>query len=292
MPRCGFTMVELMVSMGISTIILLVLLECFSQVLTSWTLESKREHSLREGRSGLQLLAQDLKTAITLPQASTAADEARRERFQIKMAADRYASAGLAFLHTSSASRKLNATKPDRGDVKLVAYAMALSTDAGGATSQKLWRKEYATEETWKRIQAHIGAAQPLITEVEWTDFTKKDTGTPPKYEVEPVTYEAVRLEVLPLTVQSTGTTPTLEPATTWDAKDMPRYLDITLRVTNRPTATRLSTLADWRGQGQAAAMLLGKSLTPDDYSDDPEARTFTMRVGLDTPIKPSLTLP
>ena len=287
----AFTLLELLVSTAVSTLILAVLLQCFSQVLNAWTQETKTTGSLREGRTGLQIIAQDLETIVVIPPALpptfTAADEAKRQRFILTLTTDDYGSARLAFLHSNKVKRNPGTTQPDSGgDVRIVAYTMNLSTDADGSVSQKLWRKEYPSDESWKRINSHFGAGLPLISDAEWTTFSD------PAFGAEPVAYDAVRFEVQPLTASTTGGTTTWTPAKSWDAKNVPLYLDLTLRVTNRVTATRLKTADDWRGQGAASTLLLGQHLTPTDYTDDPEVRTFTARLTLNQPDKPLPALP
>jgi hypothetical protein len=59
----------------------------------------------------------------------------------------------------------------------------------------------------------------------------------------------------------------------------MPAWVDMTLRVTNRQTGRWLRTIADWRGQGERSMQLTNG--TEEQYNDDPEVRTFSMRLRL-----------
>jgi hypothetical protein len=51
----------------------------------------------------------------------------------------------------------------------------------------------------------------------------------------------------------------------------------MTLRVTNRQTAQLLKNLTDWRGHGDFSHLITNG--TPADYDDDPEVRSYTMRL-------------
>jgi hypothetical protein len=57
------------------------------------------------------------------------------------------------------------------------------------------------------------------------------------------------------------------------------KWMDVTLRVTNRQTGQYLETDGDWKGLGAKEKILLNG--TRDTYHDDPEVKTYTMRLRL-----------
>ncbi|TLD70983.1 hypothetical protein FEM03_08670 [Phragmitibacter flavus] len=283
----AFTLVELLIAMGVTSIILVTLLQLFSQAMTAWTSESKRESSLREARSGLRILADDLAHLHPLPPGPTTPDN--RQRFiLIPPKGDNvdYKSTSFAFLRTFRSHRR-SSTQPEGGDLKLVLYTVALSTDSNGATSQKLWRLEYNPEETLKRIEAHLtDPAIPLVDDADWENFVSPDGIIQPGSDAlghpEPIIYDLIRCAITPLEIDGTTGTPTLKPADLpWDETIVPSHLELTLRVTNRATASLLSTVDDWSGQGKHAHLLIGSGDTPLDPEDDPEVRTHTLRLRL-----------
>jgi prepilin-type N-terminal cleavage/methylation domain-containing protein len=276
----GFTLIELMVSTAIGSIILLVLMQSFDQASNSWIGQSRKFSSLREGRSGMRMLSDDFASLTALQRNSqvTTGDDAR-ERFILRAAADDYASASAAFLRAGKPARKLgNVQPPDGGDLRLIMYLVALTSDAGANTalssvSQKLWRKEFSTADTYSRIQNHLLNATPLVKTEDWTAFA----ADPAAFGADAVAYDVIRFDVVAYQDLKAGS----KSVTPWSSYLVPNDVELTLRTTSRSIASRLFTLQDWQGQGALATKLMGNPPTPKDYSDDAEARTDTLRMRL-----------
>lgn len=280
----AFTVVELLIAMGMAAIILVSLLEIFSQAMSAWNTETKRESIMRESRSGLRLLADDLNSLVALPAAATASEDAQIQRFILHPPADVYSSSAFAFLRVSRVARR-SETLPETGDLKLVAYAVGLSTDANGAVSQKLWRRELSAAETLSRLETHLTSHAPLISNAEWASFVGadgflKNNSADFGYPAEPLIHDVIRFVLTPLRLNAASAALEAAPAP-WPAHEIPSHVDLVLRVTNRATAARLQTFADWSARGAAASLLLGHPQTATDYTDDPEVRTHTLQLGL-----------
>lgn len=276
----GFTLIELMVSTAIGSVILLVLMQSFDQASSSWIGQSRKFASLREGRSGMRMLADDFAAITALPRNPqvTTGDDAH-VRFILREAADDYASASAAFLRAGKPARKLgNAQLPDGGDLRLIMYLIALTTDSGNSgvqsgLSQKLWRKEFSTADTYSRIQEHLLNGTMMVKAEDWTAFASD----PEAFGADAVAYDVIRFDLVAYQDSKTGP----QPVTPWSSYLVPNEVELTLRTTSRSIASRLFTLQDWQGQGVLATKLMGSPPTPKDYGDDAEARTDTLRLRL-----------
>jgi len=262
----GMTLVELLTSMVIASLIMLVLLQSLSSATDSWVVQSKNFSAQREARTGLKLMADDFAAMVVLPRRV----EMETDRFILRPSSTVYDSSRMAFLRATKTPRYSDSL--ERGDIRLVMYGVVLTPDGGTSSasrrqiSQKLIRRVMSAEETYRRIRDHLEMDQPLINESDWDALKRAGNDS------EPLAFDVIRFDVKAYENLD-------EPAATgaWPQDQVPSWVDLTLRVTNRQTAQLLNDLTDWRGHGDFSHLITNG--TPMNYDDDSEVRTFTMRL-------------
>jgi prepilin-type N-terminal cleavage/methylation domain-containing protein len=280
----GFSLVELLVSMAVASILIAALMQSLVSASDSWTRQSKHFSSQREGRTALRILADDLASLTSIPAGGPLSEDpsgvaSAPFRFLVQSPSDGISSTRMAFLRT--AKRMTTGRDAGRGDVRLVLYGVVLTDDGGAsgldpdAKSQKLVRRELSAEETFRRLEAHRLKGQPVVFETDWVSLeVMQESG------IEVATHSVLAHDVIQFDLKAleslVETTPRTGP---WPQELAPKWVDATLRVTNRSTGRWLRSLMDWRGQGERAEQLTNG--TPEIYHDDPEVRTFTMRLRL-----------
>ncbi len=278
----AFSLVEVLVTMVVASILIAALMQSFVTASDSWSSQSKHATAQREARAALRLLADDLSSAVALPSGGPFETDPPfvqtvPTRFLAEFGKDHADSCRMAFLRM--ARRSLHGPEAGRGDLRLVLYGVVM-TDDGGATgidsdarSQKLVRCEFSPEETFQRLLLHRLRGRPLVNEIDWRLLERpnepREDANAPTLAV--LVHDLIKfdLKVLERLLDA--------PANSWPEERMPNWVEISLRVTNRQTGRWLRTLADWRGQGERARQLHND--TPDVYHDDPEVRTFAMRM-------------
>lgn len=293
--RQGFSLIELLVSVAVAFILVAALMQSMVSSLDSWTNQEKVFSSQREGRAALRVLADDLASIVIMPGDGPLAEDPQAMtgrkplRFLVQKGPPTSpTTTRLAFLR--SVKRATKGTDSGRGDLQLVLYGIALTPDGGAsgaetdANSQKLLRREYSAAETFRRLEGHRVGGQPLIFEEDWqqlenlaeADNQAATTGV--RNAV--LAHDVIRFECKPLE----NMMPNPPVAQEWPSDQMPKWVEVTLRVTNRQTGRLLKTAEDWRGEGVRSTAI--SNGTPDVYEDDAEVRTFSMRLRL-----PSLSL-
>lgn len=288
---------EMLVTIAVAFILIVALMQIMVSSLDSWTKQEKQFSSLREGRAALRLLADDLASIAVIPSGGPLAEDPvavagkKPLRFLIQAGgADSVSTSRLAFLRT--VKRPTKGADSGRGDLQLVLYGVALTPDRGAsgaegdASSQKLVRRQFSPQETYRRLEGHRVGGQPLVFEEDWVELERPPE--PVADAAQPGVHNAVlahdvirfdckaRADLNP--AQST------EPPVQWIDSELPAWVEIKLRVTNRQTGRLLKSMDDWRGEGVRASAITNG--TPDVYEDDQEVRTLFMRMRL-----PSLTL-
>lgn len=267
-----------MTALAVSLIILVTLMESLTQASRSWTGQSKSFSEQRESRAGLRILADDLEAIVPVPVAVQATAVVGSSQFLLTHATNDYESCRLAFLRASRPEKNADGTLVEAGDVRLVLYAVALMP-SGGASSvmdqtptQKLLRRVFSPADTMARLEDHRRNNAPLVTEQDWAAMNAEGGQT------EVVADYVVRFSVQPYReLPAPGTqAPSL---TTWDEKEMPSWVDVSLRVTNRATSAMLRSGPDWQGRGNFQKQITNG--TPADPDDDAEVMTMTMRLPL-----------
>lgn len=293
-------------TMAVSSVLLVLLASMLEGSLTAYTGQQRRSSATVETRAGLEILRADLRSFCALRDDPEVPGDDTLPRFLHLPAADVYGSDRVAFLRRMKTTTPTAAvsTTPDVGSLVMVAYAVGFTPDASGFASQKLFRRQYTPQETLAKLQASAETGVPWLDEVEWKQITTPPqssssdpaaggTGNPAAATsasvAEPVVFQVVRFKITPLAALLTDLN---DPASIngvaeviggapWPAAQRPACVDITLRVTNRGTAAKLETEADWRGQGRFPHLLLGNPPTPLRYDDDPEVETQQLRVHL-----------
>ncbi len=283
--RSAFSLVEVLVTMVVASILIAALMQSFVTASDSWSSQSKHATAQRESRAALRLLADDLSSAVALPSGGPfridpTNVQAVPTRFWAELSQDQAGSCRMAFLRM--ARRSSFGPEAGRGDLRLVLYSVVMTGDGGAsglddeARSQKLVRCEFSPAETFQRLLLHRLRSRPLINEADWRllenpNAPKQDPDAP---TLAVLVHDLIKFDLKPLErLLDTAS------ANSWPEQQMPSWVEITLRVTNRQTGRWLRTLADWRGQGERARQLHND--TPGIYHDDPEVRTFAMRLRL-----------
>lgn len=305
----GATLVELLTSMVVASILMVALMQSLASTSDSWTRQSKHFSAQREARVAMRMLADDLAAMVAVPewarQAATLQGNPEldptkpggtrndpsgwpgnpadpgdmRTGFLLEAAASPTGSARLAFLRAGGT----RAGEPAGFDLRLVMYGVAMSFDgsasglAGDAFSQKLVRREFTGEETFRRLRGLLGSGGSLVTAADWAELeaVRDQTGVASAGVVahDVIRFDARLFRDLMTPNQALARNP-------WE---LARWMDVSLRVTNRQTGQHLKTTADWRGEGERSPLLLNG--TPEEFRDDAEVRTYSARVLLPAPL-------
>lgn len=291
------TLVELLASMMVASIIMVALLQTLTSASVSWTQQSKNFSAQREGRVAMRILADDLAAMVLVPQwardaaTSTAAtnpgnptnpngDTASndvRTGYSMNPAAGPLESARLMFLRATEP--RAEGADAGRGDLCLVMYGLAMSPDHGAsglvpqANSQKLVRRVFSPAETFRRLKLHLESRMPLAGDADWQAL-KEMRHEPGIAEVGVVAHDVIRFDLKAFeeikTLAASNSNHTTQPS---------KWMDVTLRVTNRQTGQYLETEMEWKGGGEKEQVL--SNGTRDIFHDDPEVKTYTMRLRL-----------
>ena len=274
----GFTLIELLVSITVSSIILVALFQALGQATASWGTQTKSFSEQRELRSAMRLLTDDLNAVISLQ--ATLPATGPGTQFILEQGADDYESSRLAFFRASPVLGEVGGE--ETGDMELVMYAVVL-TPSGGAssmngisTSQKLVRRTLDAETTMARLQNHFSSDAPLVTNDDWAYLAGLNPG------VEVIADGVIRFTAKPKKEGAT-VSDLLEDDLPWNSSNdhdvIPRWLEISLTVTNRAAAQQLRSEVDWQGRGNLKEFITNG--TPNDPTDDRETMTLTMQTRL-----------
>lgn len=293
----GFTLVEVLCATAVSSILMAALASMLVSSLDAYSSQERRTNTTVETRAGLELLRMDLRSYCALPDDPARTDDDLLTRFAHVKAGSPYQSDRFAFLRYARPPTASIGVTPDLGNVILVAYGVAFTPDVGGTSSPKLYRRLFTADETYTRLRAHLSSGAPLLSEADWQTVVKPSSSSPPSggtpastdSVAEPVIFQLVQFHITPLrsVYPATGDTATangiaaLAGSLGWPEQAAPVCVDLHLRVTNRATAAKLTTEADWRGEGEFKELLLGRPVTPTDYRDDREVETQQFRIHL-----------
>lgn len=298
--RAGFTLVELMMAMAVSTILMVLLASILESSLNAYTGQQRRSSATVESRAGLEILRADLRSYCAPADDPTSTSDDFAPRFLHFQADSERGSDRFAFLRRSrlaGASTQIS-TLADQGSLVLVAYAVGFTADTGGRSSQKLYRRQYTPEETYVKLSEHLQLGTPMISDEDWKNVSNPPPPAAPSGSgpavapvsvSEPIVFQVIQFKVKPLAaLLATPTDPLslngiapLAGSTAWPTQQRPAAVDLLLRVTNRGMAAKLNTAADWRAEGDFQPLLLGRPITPDVYDDDTEVETRQLRIHL-----------
>jgi type II secretory pathway pseudopilin PulG len=284
------TLVELLASVMVASIIMVALLQTLTSASVSWTQQSKNFSAQREGRVAMRILADDLAAMVLVPQwareavVSTPVSptgtpggglDDNRTGYRVDPAQSSQDSSRLMFLRATEA--KGDGANTNRGDLCLVMYGLALVSDSSAsgltsqARSQKLVRRVLSPAETFRRLKRHLEASLPMATNADW-EALEEMRFEPGIADSGVVAHDVIRFELRPFADVRSTSAPSAIPD--WQPS---KWMDVTLRVTNRQTGQFLETEGEWRGGGERGQLLLNG--TSEVYHDDPEVKTYTMRL-------------
>lgn len=299
------TLVELLVSMAVASILMVALLQALTSASDSWTRQSRGLGAQREGRAAMRILADDLAAVVPISRtvrglsevtlvpkqggapeagADAVAWEEREDRagemrtgFWLEMLAGEGGHSRLAILRSGEQSPR--SVEPERGDLRLVLYGVVLSRDpdasglGGGNLSQKLVRRVLGPIETHRRLRLALSQREALIDPTDWTGLLDTPaSGSDVTVSIlanDLVKFQIAAFDDLMTEVGMQSAVPAR----------VPRWMDITVRLTNAQTSQWLETAEGWDGGGAEGRRL--NNGTPNDFLDDVDVRTFTMRTAL-----------
>lgn len=292
--KAGFTLVELLMAVAISSILLVMLASMLESSLTAYTGQQRQSSAAVESRAGLEILRADLRSYCAAPDDFTKTSDDLIPRFIIEASSTDRGSDKIAFLrYLRSSANPAMADTADQGSVVLVAYAVGFTADTGGLRSQKLYRQQFTPEETYVKLRDYLQLGTPLISDLEWQAVANPpevEPGQPaPASTAEPVVFQVIQFKARALRAllavssdpQSINGIAAPTGVTVWPAEMRPAAVDVLLRVTNRGMAVRLTSAEDWRAEGNFQTLLLGRPVTPLVYEDDPEVDTRQLRIHL-----------
>lgn len=302
MPRSGMTLVELLVSMAVASILMVALMQALTSASDSWTRQSRGLGAQREGRAAMRILADDLAAVVPISRTVRGLSEVTlvartgvpiegqgemvpweerldpnselRTGFWLETMPGGSGQSRLAILR--SGEQPARTVELGRGDLRLVLYGTVLSLDAdasglgGSKLTQKLVRRVLGPVETHRRLRESLSQRRPLVTPTDWAGLLDAPAAGS-DVTVSIMAYDVVKFQVA--VFDDLQTERSAQMAT---SAQVPGWLDVTLRLTNPQTSQWLETAADWEGGGTAGGRLTNG--TPNDFTDDADVRTFTMR--------------
>ncbi len=251
-PRQGmaaFTLSELLVAMGIASLLLLTLLGLTGHGSHGCRQVMRQVHSLSDTRATLHFLARDVSTRVP---------RTRWWRVGVPGAAREPRHDKLAFFRVlDPPERQLD---PDGGDVSLVVWAIEWTDDRPGQSSPKLFRKRLPTK-----------ASHDLLKHAP--DLTELPAVDPATDEL--LAYHVVSFHTRLWRRTTTGELVEWNPADT----DDPVALDVELALVDDTAAACLHDTADWSGESTIGARLVGSETAPDSSE---ALRRAAIRIPLD----------
>lgn len=146
----GFTLIELIVAMAITSLIMIALLSLVGQSSASYTQTQRAVNAISQARAFIQFFNREISTRLPgtplLHKKSTGSDPDSAER--------------IAFVRTLS-SDELDATKP--GDLGTSIYYVDFTADGPNSGSPKLFRKNLDPAETQTLIETGSSAPFPSV---------------------------------------------------------------------------------------------------------------------------------
>lgn len=212
--RRGYTMIELLVSMAITSVIMIALFSLVGQSTDSYTRTQRAVNTLSQARAFIQFFGRELSTC--LPGTSMMHETGTGEGVE--------ASGKIAFVRTLSNDEQQAATP---GDLNLVSYRVAFTEDTLNAESPKLFRAARNPEETQNFLET---------------------PGAPSFPADDPARDEPIVANVIGFTAQPrfySGSPPVLQDWNT-TSPELPSVIELTIRFLDDASAQRFRTRAEW----------------------------------------------
>jgi prepilin-type N-terminal cleavage/methylation domain-containing protein len=209
----GFSLVELLTAMVISSLLMFALFSLVGRSGTNYRLSQRKITTISDTRAFLQFIQNDLSTRVADTKFFWKANPNGSHEFAFIRAHDPEA-------------------MPDEGDLSAVLYYVAFTADGKKSGSQKIFRRLLDGAQTQKLIEAGAQAA-----------FPARDPATD-----DAVVYNVVRFQVKPLQRDAAGNLQNwVETSAT-----APSLLEVTLDITDDFSAQRLVTEKTWLDLAQS----------------------------------------
>lgn len=242
----GFTLAELIVSMGMAVTLMLVVVAVMAAGSDGYGQAHRRVNANVEARAALTTLADDVAGMLF------------DENFVRKTGDGTWPSGELSFLALKPRGAQDGAKAS--GDLCFVHYYTAVTQrleENRGPYSRKLYRRLVSSADVMEVLR-------------DGGDF-ESPTVDPARDEDEPVAFNVVQFEVTPKLLQTGGS------ARAWqDGDERPDVIEVILRVTDNETARLLKDEGDWDGSGALARRLLGEGSESDAGK---RLRTFSVTI-------------
>lgn len=157
----GFTLVEMIVALAVTSVLTVLMLRMFTDSSTIWKREDDRLDTFREARAALQLMATELSTVNPLPELNPKASEGEAERFPAL--ALRYHPNTPEGDQTTPGNQEIYALAalPNRGKSDLC--AIGYYCEWVEAKSCYVLRRQFTDgDETFARLQKVLKASAPI----------------------------------------------------------------------------------------------------------------------------------
>lgn len=209
----AFTLVELLVSMAISSVLLLTLAMLMSQATDGYALSQRSIDQITQARAVFHLIETDLSSR--LPDAPLAINSDPKDRDK---------GSNQISLVSVMAGYEQNPEHP--GDLATICYYVAYDQDPARETTPKLYRRSLDSAGTQERLEKGIDA--PI--------------------EPDPDSDEPVLDGVLKFQAKLYATNPASGLEEAWQASSNhePTHLELTLTIVDRALAKRLRDRSDW----------------------------------------------
>jgi prepilin-type N-terminal cleavage/methylation domain-containing protein len=213
--RPGFSLVELLVAMAITSVIMLALFSLVGQSTDGYTRTQRAVNSISQARAFIQFFGRELSTRLP----GTPMIHEKASGSGVVEASEK-----IAFVRAVSSDEQ-QAAKP--GDLNLVSYRVAFTQDTTNTVSPKLFR----------------AARDPALTQT-----FLETPGSPAFPADDPALDEPIVANVIGFTAKPrhySGTPPVLTDWTTTSPQN-PSVIELTIRFIDDSTAQRFKTRAEW----------------------------------------------
>jgi prepilin-type N-terminal cleavage/methylation domain-containing protein len=207
--RNGFSLIELLVAMSITSLIMVALMSLIGQSSSIYRESRNAVQSLSDARSMLQFFEAEL--ASRLPRTPLLTDSRDGGPDM------------LGYIRAGSFDEQLLAPT---GDLSTSVYYVAFSADAPGSVSPKLFRHHLDASKTQDLLESPAPPAMPSV-----------DPATD-----EPLLHNVIRFEAKP---KLQGPAGNYQPWTP-DSRDPPAAIEITIEIIDDATAARFKSQASW----------------------------------------------